>query len=525
MALAVFTTLLVVSCASDEMTDGNQLPDGKYPLHVSLTSESAADPWGTKAPQTRVSENTTDGNSSVWQDGDNITVQIGDDNTSTGTYKVNVNADGSVTGLTAETALYWKNTTAQKVKGWFPTNIANPISLNNQSSSLAYALYAETATTVDYKATQIALPFTHQLAKIRVVLSGAKKADVTDVKVLTYPSCTFTPNATTKITGSGTPVYIPMKKTTYDNGATYCWEANVVPGYTIAKAKVNGVECELTTTVTPEAGKWNEVTINVEKVPVEIQPGTDGNYTVKEGDKVIINGNGTESTASINITGTATVILNNVNLKNASNKTYVPVNITNGTATIILKGENTITGSGRDAGPSIQLSNTNSNVIINGTTGSRLTVSAYFGHAAIGSRRSSVCGDITIKNATIIASTSDNYVRGASAAIGSGASFDRVAGCGIITIIDSDIIATVTGVGSGNKPAVIGSGYADYDFNYSNSCKGISITLKAGQTKSDFLAKLTGEYNVQVGAGKGNRTTPNTCGYINWYNSDGTSAN
>lgn len=67
-------------------------------------------------------------------------------------------------------------------------------------AGLAYALYAETANTVDYQTqTPIELPFSHQLAKIRVVLEGSGKEEVKEVKVYTYPACKFTPNdATTK---------------------------------------------------------------------------------------------------------------------------------------------------------------------------------------------------------------------------------------------------------------------------------------------------------------------------------------
>lgn len=329
--------LLFAACTQDdELTDGKvqDLPEGKYPLEiasVSLMAESSAEPWGANAPQTRVSENTTDGNSSKWTNGDGITVQIDGDNTSTGTYKVQVDASGNVTGLTAETALYWKNTTAQKVKGWYPTDITNDIDLKNQSTNLAYALYAETAGTVDYQMTSIELPFTHQLAKIRVVLDGLGKENVTDVKVYTYPACQFTPNdATPKIKGIGTLAYIPMKKTTYDNGVTYCWEANIVPGYEINKVKVNDVECALTTSVTPVAACINTIKLTVNSAPLRPVGGV---FTIKAGDDVTIkNYTGTEP---IVVNGDAKITLDNVKL--TTNGTTVTIN--NGaTATLNVKG-------------------------------------------------------------------------------------------------------------------------------------------------------------------------------------------
>lgn len=237
-----------------------------------------------------MAENTTDGKSSAWENGDEITVQIGDDDTSTGTYSVDVDANGNVTGLTTKTALYWKNKTAQKVKGWYPADITNDISLKNQGvngAGLAYALYAETVNTVDYQTlTPIELPFSHQLAKVRVVLEGSGKDEVKEVKVLTYPACKFTPNATTIITGSGTPQYIPMKKMTYDNGMTY-WEANVVPDFILKDDAFqlvvdgNPVKCSITQ-VTPQAGQLHIITLTViEKYEeVDVSSITDIEYPV-----------------------------------------------------------------------------------------------------------------------------------------------------------------------------------------------------------------------------------------------------
>lgn len=271
-------TFLLASCSNEDMTDNQveALPEGMYPLQiasVSVTAESSAESWGADAPQSRVAENTTNGNSSVWTNGDIITVQIGNDDTSTGTYKVNVNAGNNVTGLTAETALYWKNKTPQKVKGWYSTGTkyygtTYKILLSNQGvngAGLAYALYGET--TANYQTiTPIKLSFSHQLAKVRIVLDGSGKNDVTDVKVFTYPACYFTPNE--EINVYVDPEYIPMKQVSYDNNQTYCWEANVVPGYEINKVKVNNMECMLTPPVTPEAANCYKVTIEVQQSSV-----------------------------------------------------------------------------------------------------------------------------------------------------------------------------------------------------------------------------------------------------------------
>lgn len=352
-AYTALAALMLASCASDELADGTvqDLPDGKYPLQISsvtMSAESTAQPWGADAPQSRVAENITNGNSSAWEDGDLITVQIGDDATSTCTYSVDVDASGNVTGLTTKTTLYWKNKTAQKVKGWYPADITNDISLKNQGvngTGLAYALYAETANTVDYQTqTPIELPFSHQLAKVRVVLEGSGKEEVKEVKVLTYPACKFTPNdATTKIAGSGTPEYIPMKETTYDNGVTY-WEANVVPGYTITKLKVNDTDCTLEGSgVTPVAGQWHKVTITV-KDPltgeIKLSDYSDG-ATLRVAGTATIKGNNQSKDLKIIIKNGAKVTLDNVIL-NASTAGNVITCQNNATITLI--GSNNITG-------------------------------------------------------------------------------------------------------------------------------------------------------------------------------------
>lgn len=535
-AYTALAALMLAACASDELADSTvqDLPEGKYPLQISsvtMSAESTAEPWGASSPQTRVSEN-TDGKSSKWNLNDVINVKLAGV-TETATFKVSNITTDAVT-VTPTNTVYWTKNT-DNVAAWYSTpayTTATTVDLANQTSAngLAYVLGAtqENAS----HTTPISLDFSHQLAKVRVKLTGDKASEITAVKVKGYPSCTID-KASGTVTKNGTETYLSTIAKTYTDGIYY--EANLAPqdiittNFVQLTDKSNNVyPCTVSGVSKLDKAKYYVFNIEVKSAgPTEIQPGADGNYTVNNGDNVIIDGKGTESTASININGTATVTLHNVVLKNTTNTSYVPVKITDGTATIILEGENVITSTAHwDAGSGIQLSNINSNVIIKGTTESKLTVSAGGGNAAIGSRTSSVCGDIRIESATIVASTSSNYAADAATAIGSGSAYFGKSGCGTITIIDSDITASVTEVYEGEKPAVIGTGSIDTsDSSLSNSCQGISITLKAGQSKDYFLAKLTGEYYVKVGAGQGSDSTPNTCGTISWYNSDGTTAN
>ena len=83
---------LLSACSQDELTENSTaLPEGEYPLQigsVTLTAEVSEQPW------TRVSENQTDGMSSVWTHDDKIGVRIGDDE-ETGIYVVKLDAEGT----------------------------------------------------------------------------------------------------------------------------------------------------------------------------------------------------------------------------------------------------------------------------------------------------------------------------------------------------------------------------------------------------------------------------------------------
>ena len=125
--------LLLSACSQDEPTEhSTALPEGEYPLQigsVSLTAEVNEQPW------TRVSENPTDGMSSVWKDGDKIGVRIGD-NEETGIYVMNVEAEGRVVGVTPEKAVYWKDKQPATITAWYPLN--EELDFTHQDQGLTY---------------------------------------------------------------------------------------------------------------------------------------------------------------------------------------------------------------------------------------------------------------------------------------------------------------------------------------------------------------------------------------------------
>ncbi len=256
--------LLLAACTKDELADGDRLPEGQYPLEIARITLGVeggeAQPWGT--PQTRVSES-GDGTGSVFDAGDRFAVQI-DGEEEVGTYTVH--DDHTVR---AEKPLYWYDRNDHTVTAWYPATDGT-IDLGNQSQSLAYLLSG--TGTGDYL-TPVKLTFTHQLTKVRVTPSNNALGEVQSLQLYTYTQCTYEKGKVVQGTDEG---WIKMKKCEY-NGVT-CWEANVVPDYTITKLMANGTEERtLSSAITPVAGKFYNITLNYDPGYTEV---SEGNYTV-----------------------------------------------------------------------------------------------------------------------------------------------------------------------------------------------------------------------------------------------------
>ena len=329
--------LATAACTKDELADGDRLPEGQYPLEIAritLGVESGeAQPWGT--PQTRVSE-IADGNSSKFDADDKFAVQI-DGKEEVGTYAVQDNNT-----VKAETPLYWSDTGEHTVTAWYPAT-GGTLDLSDQSQSLAYLLYGTGSG--NYQ-TQVTLNFTHALAKVRVTPTDDALGEVQSLQLYTYTQCTYEKGTVVQGSQEG---WIEMKKCEYtENGATItCWEANVVPGYTITKLRANGTEeRNLSAAITPEAGKFYNITLNKDKGYTD---DGQGNYTVTsaEGLKAVAdianNGN-----LGINIT-----LTENINLTDMD---WTPIGIYDNRYTGTFDGGNhtitglTVTGSDEYAG-------------------------------------------------------------------------------------------------------------------------------------------------------------------------------
>ena len=296
--------LATAACTKDELADGDRLPEGQYPLEIARITLSVeggeAQPWGT--PATRVSEN-GDGTGSVWEwDGSEmIGVQLGDKTT---TYTLNTDHT-----LLADRQLYWTSTAPnQPVTAWYPATDGTLDLRDQDTNGLAYLLHG--TGTGDYL-TPVTLTFTHSLAKVRVTPTGDALGEVQSLQLYTYTQCTYEKGTVVQGSQKG---WIEMKKCEYtENGnAITCWEANVVPGYTITKLQANGTEeRNLSAAITPEAGKFYNITLNKDKGYTD---DGQGNYTVTsaEGLKNIAKLVNEEWKLGINITLTADIALKGI---------------------------------------------------------------------------------------------------------------------------------------------------------------------------------------------------------------------
>lgn len=294
--------LATAACTKDELADGDRLPEGQYPLEIARITLSVeggeAQPWG--APATRVSEN-ADGTGSVWEwDGSEmIGVQLGDKTT---TYTLNTDHT-----LLADRQLYWTSTAPnQPVTAWYPATDGTLDLRDQDTNGLAYLLHG--TGTGDYL-TPVTLTFTHSLAKVRVTPTGDALGEVQSLQLYTYTQCTYEKGTVVQGSQEG---WIEMKKCEYtENGnAITCWEANVVPGYTITKLMANNdnKERDLSAAITPEAGKFYNITLNKDKGYTD---DGQGNYTVTsaEGLKNIAKLVNEEGKTDIDITLTGNITL------------------------------------------------------------------------------------------------------------------------------------------------------------------------------------------------------------------------
>ena len=441
--LATAALLALAACTQDEtaIPTGEThatLPYGEYPLQISgvtLDAESSAEPWSAEGPQTRVAEN-ENGTGSVWEwnGSEMIGVRLGNE---TATYTLNAGKN-----LTAGRQLYWTSTDPATVTAWYPTY--ETVELSDQSKGLAYVLKAEVQNATYNN--EITLGFKHQLAKVRVVLSGTQASLAQNVEVYGYTTCTNNEGA--PVTDGSTQDWLKMKHTTYADG-TECWEANVVPGnITITDfIRINGQTAKINDDFPTTLASGNMYTIDL----------TVGEKITDIKDNTTINDNGYYRVSGtfnqqINITGgKPTIYLENASISVSSGPA---INVTSGTPTIHVTGENAIETSTSlsSCSAGIYVAEGSSVTIEGSVTDDVLRVTGGADGAAIGGYSDNgdkPCGNIVIKNVTLHAYAIDNYA--AAYAPGIGATGGT---CGRIEISSAIVFARGFGEAICSAPAI-----------------------------------------------------------------------
>ena len=364
---------------------------------------------GTEQPWTRITE-TPDGSGSTWTGGEQIGVQIGNDGTP-GTYTVN--ADGTVSPVTPA---YWQSTAPATVTAWYP--VEETVSLADQTRGLAYLLRA-TVENAPFNQ-PVRLNFTHQLAKVRVVLGGTQAAQVSQVEVNNFTQC-FNDQGFWTIYGSHEG-WIKM----HQADAT-TWEANVVASLGIDPdnfIRLNGSAVAQVTGLTLlEAGQMYTVSLTVGEPALQdgatlTEPGTyvmQGTYTqgiTIQGDGITVVMDGaTVSTSGIgiNVQSDATIQVQGAD-NTISSSGSAGIYVAQG-KTLTIEGSSrddqlTARGSNSCCGIGVYLSSSNNGVPCGNITIRNVTVYSYgnaYGDTAagIGSTSGASCGTITIDNATV----------------------------------------------------------------------------------------------------------------------------
>ena len=304
------------------------LPPDTYPLQIaSLTI--AAD----GQPGTRLADN---GNATSWQPNDRVMVSLGD-RQAIYTYTADTDTWQS------DAPLYWQSKAPQTVNAWYP--VTDEIDFTQQNEGLTYLLKADPVSATYGQEEPVNLTFHHQLAKVRVVLEGAKAQDVAAVTVRSYPKSVNDKGALGDRTG-GDPIYVPMLQTTYEGQP--CWEATLRDGtlqkdnsFKVAAEGGTPMQVVLDKNISIKAGEVYTININVEQAPTEIDLDTYEGPTLKVSGKTILRGDGTTSkNLQITVEPDTELTLQDVNL---SYQGSAPV-VFKGDAILTLEGANTLEG-------------------------------------------------------------------------------------------------------------------------------------------------------------------------------------
>lgn len=463
---------MFTACTQDELVEqGNTLPDGEYPLQigrVSITAEASEEPW------TRVTEK-PDGSGSVFQDEDRIGVRIAGSE-ETGIYRIKVDDAGNVT-ITPDKPVYWKSTQPAEVTAWYPAE-ASSVNLGFQllNNTMTYVLHG---TSTGNHQSPVTLKFTHQLAKVRVVAKGT--VEVRNISIQHVPRICYIDEG--KITGLDniSTGGIPMLRVEREGIGT-CWEASVGPGIEIQKFNIDAMDCDLTSSVTTQAGALHTITItanNEGTQPIDLSTLT-APYEIDDSGTYYATGTGQYGIRVTN--GEPNIYLEDAQISVSSGNA---IDIQGGNPTIHVKGNDNDVSSSDGAGICVAGSST---VTITGNSrDDALTTRGGNGGSGIGGNHAT-CGNIEISNMTAHAHGSDENGDFLSAGIGGSGNN----GCGTITIDNATISAYGASDGAAGNMSSPGIG-GGLDGNNKGTYSTITIknnsqvSVQRGSNRSDYI--------------------------------------
>lgn len=195
--LAAALTICLYGC-SGEITDGNTLPDGEYPMTFTAAVDGLM--------QTRA---TTD---NTWEGGEEIAVRIDDE-----VKKYVAAMDNTLSVENDGTPWYWQNTTEKKaVSAWYPYNDtkladnALTVKANQRDDGYQASDYLEAAETTVTFGSSANLIFKHRTAKVVVTLKAGNGVSAGDLNGATVRFLNLT-----GVEGGGTEVTPKFDNNTY----------------------------------------------------------------------------------------------------------------------------------------------------------------------------------------------------------------------------------------------------------------------------------------------------------------------
>lgn len=171
MVCTACCVLALTACSDDTTADDSRLPDGEYPMAFTAAVDGLT---ATRAT-----------GKDAWTQNDQIAVSV-DGGVSSKNYKITNAGTGAMEPAAIDDPCYWQKNTDQQILAWYPAeDIANK-DISDQSSGFAAFDYLTADVKADFTTNAVALPFKHQMAKVKYTLvkgEGISDDDIANATV------------------------------------------------------------------------------------------------------------------------------------------------------------------------------------------------------------------------------------------------------------------------------------------------------------------------------------------------------